>query len=112
MINCIFCRTTVFFTICFLAITLSMSQARATKIQSRATVGGYTATERFATDATGSDGANRRLSQQRADSVKSFLQAEFGLSNIETTGRSSDKLRDTDNPSSGLNRRVEFVPNW
>lgn len=64
------------------------------------------------TDATGSDGANRRLSQQRADSVKSFLQAEFGLSNIETTGRSSDKLRDTDNPSSGLNRRVEFVPNW
>lgn len=64
------------------------------------------------TDATGSDGANRRLSQQRADSVKSFLQAEFALNNIETTGRSSDKLRDTDNPSSGLNRRVEFVPNW
>lgn len=64
------------------------------------------------TDATGSDGANRRLSQQRADSVKSFLQAEFGLNNIETTGRSSDKLRDAENPSSGLNRRVEFVPNW
>ncbi len=64
------------------------------------------------TDATGSDTANRRLSQQRADSVKSFLQAEFGLSNIETAGRSSDRLRDTDNPSSGLNRRVEFVPNW
>jgi outer membrane protein OmpA-like peptidoglycan-associated protein len=64
------------------------------------------------TDSTGSDSANRRLSQQRADSVKSFLQAEFGLSNIETAGRSSDRLRDTDNPSSGLNRRVEFVPNW
>jgi len=64
------------------------------------------------TDATGSDSANRRLSQQRADSVKSFLQAEFGLSNIETAGRSSDKLRDTENPASGLNRRVEFVPNW
>jgi len=64
------------------------------------------------TDATGSEAVNRRLSMARADSVKSFLQAEFGLSNIETAGRSSDKLRDTDNPGSGLNRRVEFVPNW
>ena len=64
------------------------------------------------TDATGSDAVNRRLSQNRADSVKSFLQAEFGLNNIETMGRSSEKLRDTDNPSGGLNRRVEFVPNW
>ena len=64
------------------------------------------------TDATGSEATNRRLSKSRADSVKSFLQAEFGLSNIETAGRSSDKLRDTDNPSGGLNRRVEFVPNW
>ena len=64
------------------------------------------------TDATGSEAANRRLSQHRADSVKSFLQAEFGLKNIETAGRSSDKLRDADNPTAGLNRRVEFVPNW
>jgi outer membrane protein OmpA-like peptidoglycan-associated protein len=64
------------------------------------------------TDATGTDATNRKLSQQRADSVKTFLQAEFALSNIETSGRSADRLRDTDNPSSGLNRRVEFVPNW
>lgn len=64
------------------------------------------------TDATGSDATNRKLSQQRADSVKNFLQAEFGLTNIETSGRSADRLRDTDNPASGLNRRVEFVPNW
>lgn len=64
------------------------------------------------TDATGSEAVNRRLSKTRADAVKSFLQAEFGLSDIETVGRSSDKLRDTDNPGSGLNRRVEFVPNW
>lgn len=64
------------------------------------------------TDATGSDAANRRLSKSRADSVKSFLQAEFGLSNIETVGHASEMLRDAENPSSGLNRRVEFVPNW
>jgi len=64
------------------------------------------------TDATGSEAANRRLSKSRADSVKSFLQAEFGLSNIETMGRSSDNLRDSDNPTASLNRRVEFIPNW
>ncbi len=64
------------------------------------------------TDATGTEATNRRLSKSRADSVKSFLQAEFGLSNIETVGRSSDKLRDLDNPESAMNRRVEFVPEW
>lgn len=64
------------------------------------------------TDATGNEALNRKLSKSRADSVKGFLQAEFGLSNIETAGRSSDKLRDTDNPTAAMNRRVEFVPNW
>jgi len=64
------------------------------------------------TDATGSEATNRRLSKSRAESVKSFLEAEFGLSNIETAGLSSDKLRDTDNPTGAMNRRVEFVPNW
>ena len=64
------------------------------------------------TDATGTDATNRKLSKSRADSVKSFLQAEFGLSKIETIGRSSDKLRDLDDPSSAMNRRVEFIPEW
>lgn len=63
-------------------------------------------------DATGSEPVNRRLSQNRADSARSFLIAEFGLNNIQTVGRSSDKLRDADNPTSGLNRRVEFVLDW
>ena len=64
------------------------------------------------TDATGTEGTNRKLSKSRADAVKSFLQAEFGLSKIETVGRSSDKLRDTEHPDSAMNRRVEFVPEW
>lgn len=64
------------------------------------------------TDSTGSEVVNRRLSRSRADSVKSFLQAEFGLSNIETIGRAADSLRDADDPTGGLNRRVEFIPNW
>lgn len=64
------------------------------------------------TDATGSEATNRRLSKSRAESVKSFLEAEFGLTNIETVGHASAMLRDTENPGSGVNRRVEFVPNW
>jgi len=64
------------------------------------------------TDGTGSEAVNRKLSKSRAESVKSFLQAEFGLSNLETAGRSSDKLRDSENPAAAMNRRVEFVPNW
>lgn len=64
------------------------------------------------TDVTGSEDVNRRLSKNRADSAKNFLVAEYGLSNIETIGRSSEYLRDADNPAGDLNRRVEFVPNW
>jgi outer membrane protein OmpA-like peptidoglycan-associated protein len=64
------------------------------------------------TDATGSEALNRKLSKSRADSVKSFLQAEFGLSNLETAGLSSERLRDSENPTGAMNRRVEFVPNW
>lgn len=64
------------------------------------------------TDSSGSDELNRRLSKARADSVKSFLVAEYGLTNIETVGRANERLRDTENPSSALNRRVEFIPNW
>ncbi|MCF8151397.1 MAG: OmpA family protein [Sulfuritalea sp.] len=64
------------------------------------------------TDSSGSDATNRRLSKARADSVKGFLVAEFGLSNIETVGRADERLRDTENPTSAQNRRVEFIPNW
>jgi outer membrane protein OmpA-like peptidoglycan-associated protein len=64
------------------------------------------------TDKTGSEASNRRLSKERAESVRSFLAAEFGLTNIETVGRSSERLKDEANPSGELNRRIEFVPNW
>jgi outer membrane protein OmpA-like peptidoglycan-associated protein len=64
------------------------------------------------TDATGTDAINRKLSAQRADTVRQFLQAQYGLKNIEVEGRSSDRLKDPQNPTSELNRRVEFIPNW
>jgi outer membrane protein OmpA-like peptidoglycan-associated protein len=64
------------------------------------------------TDATGTSETNSNLSKARADSVKSYLQTTFGLKNIETVGRGSERLKDTTNPGSELNRRVEFVPTW
>lgn len=64
------------------------------------------------TDLTGSPAVNQRLSKERADVVKSYLVKNFGLKNIETVGRSSEQLKDTADPDSALNRRIEFVPEW
>jgi len=63
-------------------------------------------------DVTGNENSNRVLSKERAESVKDFLVANFGISNIETTGRGSDKLRDPAHPAAEINRRIEFVLDW
>lgn len=64
------------------------------------------------TDSTGTNEINRRLSKERAETVRDFMQAEYGLKNIQAVGRSSEKLKDAENPGSELNRRIEFIPNW
>jgi outer membrane protein OmpA-like peptidoglycan-associated protein len=64
------------------------------------------------TDITGGIDANSRLSKARAEAVKKFLADEFGLTNINTIGRADEQLRDINNPTSAVNRRVEFIPNW
>jgi len=64
------------------------------------------------TDSTGTDGINQVLSLRRAESVKAYLTANFGLSNIETVGSGSKRLRDPENPTAEVNRRIEFVTNW
>ena len=63
-------------------------------------------------DVTGNESKNKILSKQRAESVKTYLGANFGISNIETVGRGSEKLRDTENPAAEINRRIEFTPSW
>lgn len=63
-------------------------------------------------DVTGSREVNERLSKERADAAKAYLEANFGLKNIATIGRASDDLKDPSNPASAVNRRVEFVPEW
>ena len=64
------------------------------------------------TDITGSPSVNERLSKERADVVKSYLVKNYGLKNIETLGRSSEQPKDTADPTSAVNRRIEFVPEW
>ncbi|MCF8151264.1 MAG: OmpA family protein [Burkholderiaceae bacterium] len=63
-------------------------------------------------DITGTREINERLSQERADAAKAYLEANFGLKNIATVGRASDDLKDVENPTSVVNRRVAFIPEW
>lgn len=64
------------------------------------------------TDITGSRSLNERLSKERADVVKDYLVQNFALKNIETVGLASDRIKDSADPGSAVNRRIEFVPEW
>lgn len=61
------------------------------------------------TDATGTEELNRVLSRKRAESVKGYLGTHYGITNVETVGRASERPRDKSNPSAAINRRIEFV---
>lgn len=64
------------------------------------------------TDATGTDATNQELSVRRAEAVKAYFATNFALTKIETIGRGSEKLRDQEDPTAEVNRRIEFVTNW
>lgn len=61
------------------------------------------------TDAAGSEVYNEWLSQQRADSVATYLSEEHGIEaeRLQALGHGERQLADWDNPMSGVNRRVE-----
>lgn len=63
------------------------------------------------TDATGALQYNMRLSARRADAVKRYLIARHNLrvNRLLTAGKGSTDLHDTDNPTSGANRRVVLM---
>jgi outer membrane protein OmpA-like peptidoglycan-associated protein len=63
------------------------------------------------TDAKGSDGFNKRLSERRATSIKTYLVDNFGLtaSNLHTVGYGKSRLKNTSDPFAAENRRVEVV---
>lgn len=64
------------------------------------------------TDATGSVDVNRKLSQDRAEAARNYLQTAYGLKNIDAVGRGSGNLRDEAHPTAESNRRIEFIPDW
>jgi outer membrane protein OmpA-like peptidoglycan-associated protein len=63
------------------------------------------------TDAKGSDAFNKRLSERRAASIKTYLVDNFGLTagNLRTVGYGKSRLKNTSDPFAGENRRVEVV---
>ena len=63
------------------------------------------------TDRKGTADYNLRLSERRADAVVDYLVKKFALdrSNLTAVGYGFDKLKNSANPLSGENRRVEIV---
>jgi outer membrane protein OmpA-like peptidoglycan-associated protein len=63
------------------------------------------------TDGKGSDAFNKRLSERRAASIKTYLVDNFGLSasNLRTVGYGKSRLKNPGDPFAAENRRVEVV---
>ena len=63
------------------------------------------------TDAKGGDDYNQKLSERRADAVRQYLTAQFGIEPSRLTARGFGKLRllDTSRPEDGVNRRVQVL---
>jgi outer membrane protein OmpA-like peptidoglycan-associated protein len=63
------------------------------------------------TDAVGSETFNQDLSERRADTIKHYLVDKYGLagSDLVTVGYGKTKLKNPDNPTDAVNRRVQVV---
>jgi outer membrane protein OmpA-like peptidoglycan-associated protein len=63
------------------------------------------------TDAKGSEIYNQGLSERRADAVKRFLSEKYGidLSNLVTVGHGKSQLKNSSDPFSAENRRVQVI---
>jgi outer membrane protein OmpA-like peptidoglycan-associated protein len=63
------------------------------------------------TDGIGGDGYNQDLSERRADTIKKFLVSKYGIagSDLVTVGYGKTKLKDANDPTDPINRRVQVV---
>jgi outer membrane protein OmpA-like peptidoglycan-associated protein len=63
------------------------------------------------TDAVGSEPYNLDLSERRADTIRHYLVAKYGLagSDLITVGYGKTKLKNPSNPTDPINRRVQVV---
>jgi outer membrane protein OmpA-like peptidoglycan-associated protein len=63
------------------------------------------------TDAVGGEAYNQDLSERRADSIKRYLVDKFSIPgpDLVTVGYGKTKLKDPNNPTAEVNRRVQVV---
>jgi len=63
------------------------------------------------TDAKGGDQFNQDLSERRADAVKRFLSAKYGIEavNLVTVGYGKGQLKNSSDPLAAENRRVQVI---
>ena len=63
------------------------------------------------TDAIGGEAFNQDLSERRADTIKQYLGAKFGIagSDLVTVGYGKTRLKDPGAPTAAVNRRVQVV---
>jgi outer membrane protein OmpA-like peptidoglycan-associated protein len=63
------------------------------------------------TDAVGSEAYNQDLSERRADSIKRYLVDKLSIAGADlvSVGYGKTKLKDPNNPTSEVNRRVQVV---
>jgi outer membrane protein OmpA-like peptidoglycan-associated protein len=63
------------------------------------------------TDASGGADYNLDLSERRAESVRNYFIAEYGIAGdkLASRGRGEAELLDPENPNSGVNRRVKII---
>ena len=63
------------------------------------------------TDAAGSESYNQDLSERRADSIKRYLMDNYHIasSDLVTVGYGKTKLKDAQDPTDAINRRVQVV---
>jgi len=63
------------------------------------------------TDAVGGAEFNQRLSERRAESVRNYLIAQFGIpaERLAFKGYGKTQLLDPDHPEDGVNRRVQVI---
>ena len=81
------------------------------KALSNASLKGSTFVVAGHTDAIGSDGYNQALSERRAETIKQYLTAKYGINggDLVAVGYGKSKPKDPNAPTAPINRRVQVV---
>jgi outer membrane protein OmpA-like peptidoglycan-associated protein len=63
------------------------------------------------TDGVGSDAFNQGLSERRADTIKQYLVSKYHIpgNDLVSVGYGKSRLKDANDPTDAINRRVQVV---